>query len=678
MKRKPTYCFDDLASLGIDEVPNEAKVVIKDNGSGGLREVLKVANTGLDATSTIGDFLADTGLYREIEGGIAEIIAGENIVVTNGNEVSAPSITRYTLTADAAISVPFSTSGTVVIQQDATGGHLPIWDEAFVFGGIDPVIASGAYDTSVFTYTTDTNGNLVTEFTTTLSAGDVATHRSMIFWDSQSADTAVTMDVDMEYSNDGGVTFSTLAAGVRVVLATGTGGYILRTDNVLTQIDFDNVNSSNFDGNITVISKDITDSTSMFKGLSNLTSANVSDWNVSGVVAMHHTMYGWSSIIIPPDMSLWDVSSVIDANSMMFGWSNITTPPDVSSWDVSSVTDMYQMMYGWSDITIPPDISNWDVSGVTDMYQMMVNWSTITVPPDMGNWNVSSVTNMGYMLFGWSSITVPPNMNLWDVSSVTTMSSMMSTWSDITVPPDVSSWDVSSVTDMYRMMYKWSNITVPPDMSLWDVSSVTDMYQMMYSWSDITIPPDISNWDVSSVIDMGGTMYGWSDITIPPNVSNWDVSSVTDMGYMMYSWTSIIVPPDVSSWDVSSVTTMYRMMYSWTSITTPPDMSLWDVSSVTNMSSMLDGWSSITEIDDTAGVHLWTITSLTDAASFVSGSKFAQSTMDKILINWEAQTHQPNVIIDFGTGNYTLGGTAETAYNALVADGWIITGITGV
>jgi len=95
------------------------------------------------------------------------------------------------------------------------------------------------------------------------------------------------------------------------------------------------------------------------------------------------------------------------------------------------------------------------------------------------------------------------------------------------------------------------------------------------------------------------------------------------------------------------------------------------------MYEMMRGWNSSIEIGN-IGVENFNIGSLTTATNFAYGSKFATATMDLILINWEAQAHQPDVTIDFGTGNYTLGGAAEDAYNALVADGWSISGITGV
>ena len=140
---------------------------------------------------------------------------------------------------------------------------------------------------------------------------------------------------------------------------------------------------------------------------------------------------------------------------------------------------------------------------------------------------------------------------------------------------------------------------------------------------------------------------------------------------MMGNWNSITTTPDLTSFNTSNVTSMYEMMRGWSSITIPPDLTNFDTSKVTDMYAMMYDWSSITEIGD-IGVENFNISSLTTAISFAENSTFATSTYDKILINWEAQPHQPNVEIHFGNSKYTAGGEAETARNNLIADGWII------
>ena len=64
MTTKPIYSFNNGASLGIGQVPNNSVVIVEDSdGVGTSLQVVKKANTGITAASTITDFLADKTLY---------------------------------------------------------------------------------------------------------------------------------------------------------------------------------------------------------------------------------------------------------------------------------------------------------------------------------------------------------------------------------------------------------------------------------------------------------------------------------------------------------------------------------------------------------------------------------------------------------------------------------------
>ena len=66
MVMNPVYQFKDTTRTGVYRVPNDAIVLIKDDGTGNIKQVLKIANTGLINTSSIADFLADETLYIEL------------------------------------------------------------------------------------------------------------------------------------------------------------------------------------------------------------------------------------------------------------------------------------------------------------------------------------------------------------------------------------------------------------------------------------------------------------------------------------------------------------------------------------------------------------------------------------------------------------------------------------
>ena len=123
MRRKPIYHFDGLVSLGIDKVPNDAKVVIKD-ATGGLREVLKTANTGMTSVSTIADFLADSGLYKELVDEVVETFTKDGtdyaITLNTGVTLKAPISVDIGLPV-GAVNFSNTISGSFAIVHDGTG-----------------------------------------------------------------------------------------------------------------------------------------------------------------------------------------------------------------------------------------------------------------------------------------------------------------------------------------------------------------------------------------------------------------------------------------------------------------------------------------------------------------------------------------------------------------------------
>jgi len=62
---------------------------------------------------------------------------------------------------------------------------------------------------------------------------------------------------------------------------------------------------------------------------------------------------------------------------------------------------------------------------------------------------------------------------------------------------------------------------------------------------------------------------------------------------------------------------------------------------------------------------------------FLLQDSWSNSYYDAALIAWNAGAHQDNVLFHAGDAVMTTGGAAETARDALVADGWTIVDSTG-
>ncbi|MFK5975455.1 MAG: BspA family leucine-rich repeat surface protein [Sulfurovum sp.] len=199
---------------------------------------------------------------------------------------------------------------------------------------------------------------------------------------------------------------------------------------------------------------------------------------------------------------------------------------NLSSWDVSGIINMTEMFYGATAFN--GDISGWDVSSVTDMGYMFNNATAFN--SDMGSWDVAWVTDMEYMFSGATSFN--QDISAWNVSSVTNMSEMFSYTE--TFNQDLSSWDISLVEDMNAMFY--SAIAFNGDISTWTIAYISSVTNMSNMFSGaIAFNGDISSWDVSKVRFLNGMLNGASAFS-DHNLSGWDVGLVENSsGFMTNS-----------------------------------------------------------------------------------------------------------------------------------------------
>ncbi|MFS1147993.1 immunoglobulin-like domain-containing protein, partial [Enterococcus hirae] len=116
----------------------------------------------------------------------------------------------------------------------------------------------------------------------------------------------------------------------------------------------------------------VTDMSKMFKGMSSITSLDVSGFDTSKVTNMQHMFSGMSSVT-SLDVSGFDTSNVTDMANMFRGMSSVTSL-DVSGFDTSNITTMENMFYNISSVT-SLDVSGFDTSNVTTMKDMFADTS---------------------------------------------------------------------------------------------------------------------------------------------------------------------------------------------------------------------------------------------------------------------------------------------------------------
>ena len=289
-----------------------------------------------------------------------------------------------------------------------------------------------------------------------------------------------------------------------------------------------------------------------------------------------HAMFRGMSNPTSLDLSNFDTSQVTNMSQMFSDMSNLATL-NLSNFDTSNVTNM-SYMFNYTYRLISLNLSNFDTSQVTNMNSMFFGVSRLTTL-NLSNFDTSKVTDMGYMFYGMSSLTTL-NLSNFYTSKVTDMGAMFYGMRNLTTL-NLSNFDTSNVTNMESMFRDMSKLTTL-NLSNFSTSNVTNMNSMFANISNLTTL-NLSNFDTSKVTDMSATFYGISSLTTL-NLSNFDTSQVTNMSLMFYNMSNLITL-NLSNFNTSQVTNMYAMFYGMSSLTTL-DLSNFDTSKVTNMDSM--------------------------------------------------------------------------------------------
>ena len=137
-------------------------------------------------------------------------------------------------------------------------------------------------------------------------------------------------------------------------------------------------------------------------------------------------MFYYNSIIFPADkmkdildidLSNFDTSNVTDMSTMFYGMSNLTSL-NLSNFDTSRVTDMSSMFTFMYNLTTL-NLSNFDTSKVTDMHDMFQGLKLTSL--DLSNFDTSQVTDMSDMFENMYSLKILDISNF-DISKVESMS----------------------------------------------------------------------------------------------------------------------------------------------------------------------------------------------------------------------------------------------------------------
>ena len=146
---------------------------------------------------------------------------------------------------------------------------------------------------------------------------------------------------------------------------------------------------------------DVIDMSHMFDYCYNLTSIDLSNFDISKVTNMDY-MFNQCFYLTSLDLSNFNTSKVTSMNSMFEDCNNLTAL-NVSSFDTSKVTNMGNMFYSCPNL-ISLDLSNFDTSKVRDMVGMFYNCLNLT-SLDLSNFDTSNVNDMGHMFCSCPKLT---------------------------------------------------------------------------------------------------------------------------------------------------------------------------------------------------------------------------------------------------------------------------------
>ncbi|EOA2494265.1 BspA family leucine-rich repeat surface protein [Enterococcus hirae] len=342
----------------------------------------------------------------------------------------------------------------------------------------------------------------------------------------------------------------------------------------------------------------VTDMWKMFKGMSSITSLDVSGFDTSNVTDMLGMFDGMSSVT-SLDVSGFDTSKVTDMGNMFSGMGSVTSL-DISSFDASNVTDTANMFYntplkklilgdtfkfvgGQGALT-----SAWKrEDGKGKAYtaaDFMKNYGTgdltagTYVSVETGTWGTSPYTfdeNTGVLTIGTGELSGYKESPWYANEKVDAKAIKKIVLSGKIVAPENARLLFSGNGDL-------KNVTEIEGLSQLDTSNVTSMDFMFSGMSSVT-SLDVSGFDTSNVTDMHSMFSGMSSVT-SLDVSGFDTSNVTKM-YYMFSGMSNLTSLDVSNFNTSNVKDMDFMFKGMSSVTSL-DLSVFDTSNVTTMKDM--------------------------------------------------------------------------------------------
>ncbi len=394
-------------------------------------------------------------------------------------------------------------------------------------------------------------------------------------WDTMTGDNSVssvgTGYGNLNYTNDGGATWTPVALGTGKPLPIGTGPYELRESSFGVILEAKLTGANVLNGTMVVSGGQLTRIWSMF-GRNTMTSIDVSELNTS---------------------ETWMIA-------YLFEFSNNITTVDVSNLNTSKTTSMRSMFQSVPLLTSIVGLDTLDVSNVTDMANIFSHCGEmVTLFPDFND--TSKLETASGMFTGCKKLT-DVDLNSLNTSNVTNFQSMFRDCMAMSTL-DLTPLDTSSALDI-SYMFEGCAALSSIDTATFNTSNVTNMEFMFAETALPSTGGSVLGIDTTNVTNMKGLFKDCTALTTV-DIIGADMGSCTNISFM-FGGCTILPSIDLSLWNVTSVTDISGMFRFCETIPNISFSCFTDFNIVINFSYLFDGCIVLTcidKIDTTAVTH---------------------------------------------------------------------------
>jgi len=430
---------------------------------------------------------------------------------------------------------------------------------------------------------------------------------------------------------------------------------------------------------------------------------DITRWNTRRIENFSYMFEGATSF--NQSIGSWDTSSATNMDYMLNGASSFNQA--VNGWVTNNVTSMTGMFRNAASFE-GNGIDNWDISGLNSVDSMalfasgetsyttknydahLIYWSA---GADLGLWFNNLAPNFGQTKY--SSVTAAnARQNLINYGWTITdggQEAFVSTWDTTNVGVSNNNQVTLPLTNIgtYNFEVDWGDGVVET-ITAFDQPEVTHTYASAGIY-DVTIRGDIEGFNFQSggdqlklitIKEFGplnpgtgvaaeGAFSGCSNLTITATDAI-DLEGVTSIANMFSNCTSLTSFPSLQQWDVDAIENMGGMFSNC--INFNEDISMWNTQSVTDLSFMFD-----TSVLFDQNLGNWDVRDVTTMEGMFNNVTLSVNNYESILIGWETQPLQNDVVFDAGGSQYQSLEAEEarndifTTYNWTINDGGKVT-----